>query len=87
MSDTTICCPHCSHRYDSEVMELLDLDVLHDFRCEHCAMTFAVLIKECQICNADSIFTWAEKPGPEQLEGLHCKACERLLDREDEPDD
>ncbi len=87
MNDISIICPHCSHRYDGEIFELLDHDVLHDFRCEHCARTFVALIKECLICNAESVFTWADKPEPGELIGLLCSACKRPLDGEDELED
>jgi hypothetical protein len=87
MSNETICCPHCSHKYDSEVLELLDLDVVHDFRCEHCARPFVALIKECQMCNSDSIFAWVHLPAPAVLAELCCTNCKQPLNREDEPEE
>lgn len=86
MCNATITCPHCRHQYDNEVLELLDLDTFHDFRCEHCAMTFVALIKECQMCNADSIFVWATVPPPATLQELCCTSCKQRLKREDEPE-
>lgn len=87
MSEISICCPVCSHRYDDEILELLDHDVLHDFRCEHCANRFVALIKECQMCNGESVFTWQATPPAEVVDNLSCEVCGKPFRQREEDDD
>lgn len=87
MSNISICCPVCSHRYDDEILELLDYNVLHDFRCEHCASTFVTLLKECQMCNSESVFTWKSKPPADVVENLCCKQCGKPFRQQEGDDD
>ena len=74
MTDINFDCPHCGHHYEDE-LELLDNDVLHDFKCESCAKHFQVLIQECSKCRADTVTVWRETPTWEAVALIACGSC------------
>jgi hypothetical protein len=79
-------CPHCEHKYEDE-LELLDNEIQHDFKCEHCAKPFVVLTKECQACASESTFVWPTVPSEAILMELQCYTCGTLLQATDEIED
>lgn len=78
-------CPYCNHKYTDE-LEVLDDDVLHDFKCENCAEHFVVLSKECEACSKDTTFVWCATPSEEILSALQCNHCGKLIHTPDEPE-
>lgn len=78
-------CPSCNHKY-SDDLEVLDIDVLHDFKCENCAKPFVMMNVECMACSKDTTFVWREKPGSETLSALQCENCVKLLYPVEEPE-
>lgn len=67
-------CPHCQHEYHDE-LELLAEGELHQFKCESCAANFAVLIKECMKCTAETVTVWPDTPTWEAVAMVACSAC------------
>jgi len=79
-------CPYCKHKYTDE-LEVLDDDVLHDFKCENCAKQFVMLTAECEACSKDTTFVWPETPSEETLSALQCSHCGQLIHTVEEPDE
>jgi transcription elongation factor Elf1 len=78
-------CPYCDHKYTDE-LEVLDEDVLHDFKCENCDKPFRMLIAECEACSKDTTFVWRETPDSETLSSLQCSHCGKPVHPVDEPE-
>jgi transcription elongation factor Elf1 len=66
-------CPHCQHCYDDE-LELLDINLPHNFKCENCTQSFSILIKECLSCGAEAVFVSTISPILFDTQ-QHCAAC------------
>ena len=71
-------CPHCNHEYIDE-LEVLDIDVLHDFKCENCDLPFVMLYKECETCSEETVFVWKEVPSLRLLPALQCGSCFKVF--------
>lgn len=84
MDKLKVCCQHCDHQYDPEILEYIDLGTINHFRCEDCAKPFVVLIKECLICNKEQCFIWGRLPDQNLLSELSCQTCQRVFDLEAE---
>lgn len=79
-------CPYCNHRYIDE-LEVLDDNVLHNFKCENCTKPFVMLSKECEACSKRTTFVWPEPPCDEELSFLQCIHCGQLIHTVEELDD
>jgi transcription elongation factor Elf1 len=65
-------CPHCQHCYDDE-LELLDINLPHNFKCENCTQSFSILIKECLSCGAEAVFVSTISPLTDTQQ--YCATC------------
>ncbi len=69
-------CPFCGHGHadDYECLETGGPAAMH---CENgtCARQFSFLVRECQECGEESVFTWKSMPAPETLALLSCNRC------------
>lgn len=77
-------CPHCGHQHEDD-MELLDIDVAHDFKCHDCRKPFVLLLKECSACNSESTFVWNAVPTVDEINLLVCTTC-KIPFYHDDPD-
>ena len=67
-------CPHCKHQYQDD-WEVLSSGTTHEFRCENCTKPFVLLINECLVCTAESVFIWKEIPNNDVFQLVICESC------------
>ena len=69
-------CPHCGteHSDDWECLVPGPPDFL---RCENalCLMSFVYALRECALCENESVFTWKGMPESAVFAGLVCQHC------------
>ena len=72
-------CPHCGFEKEADEFDALDERVMHECKCERCAISYALYFIECSVCMSDSIFAWASRPSSAALEQLSCECCAHQL--------
>ena len=76
----TLRCPHFGTKH-SDDWECLAPAAPEFLRCENprCLMSFVYAIRECAVCENESVFTWAAMPKTAVLAGLVCQHCAEPL--------
>lgn len=67
-------CARCGHEAPDDY-EVLQADVVHDVKCEHCGGLFWFLTYDCAGCGEANAETWPAEPTDLQLATVKCHAC------------
>lgn len=74
MQVLSVPCPHCRDAKD-DAFEVMARNAIDWTKCDACSRPYQYVIAECDRCDAETVFSWRERPQASEVARLNCHAC------------